>query len=256
MFFLVTKHNTAKETFSREKIEKTFKRATIGLEEKCLFQEVKTELEKYLMEDISTKDITKLLIKAAINLISIENANWQKVAGRLVTIDLYKQASRNRNINIENIYSDNNFNQHFQNYIETKKYYQNFNEYYTPEQIKKSGSYIKQEYDFDYGYTTANMLQKRYLLNPNKIIHELPQEMYMAIALFLAIPEKSENRLETAFAIYDACATQKISLPTPTLMNARTNFHQLSSCFKLNVDDDLRSIYHNIENMAQISKFG
>lgn len=256
MFFLVTKHNTAKETFSREKIEKTFKRATIELEEKCLFQEVKTELEKYLMEDISTKDITKLLIKAAINLISVENTHWQKVAGRLVTMDLYKQASRNRNINIENIYSDNNFSQHFQNYIETKKYYQNFNEYYTPEEIQKAGSYIKQEYDFDYGYTTANMLQKRYLLNPNKIIHELPQEMYMAIALFLAIPESTETRLETAFAIYDACATQKISLPTPTLMNARTNFHQLSSCFKLNVDDDLRSIYHNIENMAQISKFG
>lgn len=256
MFFLVTKHNTAKETFSREKIENTFKRATIWLEDKCLFQEVKVELEKYLMEDINTKDITKLLIKAAINLISIENTNWQKVAGRLVTMDLYKQASRNRKINIENIYSENNFNQHFQNYIETKKYYQNFNEYYTPEQIQNAGSYIKQEYDFNYGYTTANMLQKRYLLNPNKIVHELPQEMYMAIALFLAIPEKTENRLETAFAIYDACATQKISLPTPTLMNARTNFHQLSSCFKLNVDDDLRSIYHNIENMAQISKFG
>lgn len=139
MFFLVTKHNTAKETFSREKIEKTFKRATIGLEEKCLFQEVKTELEKYLMENISTKDITKLLIKAAINLISVENTHWQKIAGRLVTMDLYKQASRNRNINIENIYSDNNFSQHFQNYIETKKYYQNFNEYYTPEEIQKAG---------------------------------------------------------------------------------------------------------------------
>jgi len=100
------------------------------------------------------------------------------------------------------------------------------------------------------------MIKKRYLLNPNNNIQELPQEMYMAIALFLAIPESKETRLETAFAIYDACATQKISLPTPTLMNARTNFHQLSSCFKLNVDDDLRSIYHNIENMAQISKFG
>jgi ribonucleoside-diphosphate reductase alpha chain len=47
-----------------------------------------------------------------------------------------------------------------------------------------------------------------------------------------------------------------VSLPTPTLLNARTNYHQLSSCFKLNVDDDLRGIYHSIENMSQISKFG
>lgn len=256
MFFLVTKHSTAKENFSREKIEKTFQRATLWLEDLCNFDDIKKELEKYLMENIATKDITKLLIKAVINLISIENTHWQLVAGRLLTMDLYKQAMRNRNIPIENIYSNQNFSQHFQQYIQQKKYYQNFMEYYSPEDIQKAGSYLKKEYDFAYGYTTALMIKKRYLLNPNNDIQELPQEMYMAIALFLAIPESPETRLETAFAIYDACATQKISLPTPTLMNARTNFHQLSSCFKLNVDDDLRSIYHNIENMAQISKFG
>ena len=56
--------------------------------------------------------------------------------------------------------------------------------------------------------------------------------------------------------MYLACAEQQISLATPSLMNARTTFHQLSSCFKLNVDDDLRAIYHSIENIAQISKFG
>jgi ribonucleoside-diphosphate reductase alpha chain len=99
------------------------------------------------------------------------------------------------------------------------------------------------------------MYSKRYLLNPNKHVMELPQEMYMAAALFLAIPEKKNERLKTAIKIYEYCSSQKISLPTPTLMNARTNFHQLSSCFKLTLDDDLRSIYHNIENMAQISKF-
>ena len=77
----------------------------------------------------------------------------------------------------------------------------------------------------------------------------------MSSALFLAIPEPKEKRLEVALKIYDYCSTWKISLPTPTLLNARTNYHQLSSCFKLNIDDDLRSIYHNVENMAQISKF-
>jgi ribonucleoside-diphosphate reductase alpha chain len=58
------------------------------------------------------------------------------------------------------------------------------------------------------------------------------------------------------FKIYKHCSEQRISLPTPTLLNARTNYHQLSSCFKINVNDDLRAIYHAIENMAQISKFG
>jgi ribonucleoside-diphosphate reductase alpha chain len=99
------------------------------------------------------------------------------------------------------------------------------------------------------------MYRKRYLLNPNKVIKELPQEMYMAVALFLSIPEPEETRLKTALKIYEYCSKAMISLPTPTLLNARTNYNQLSSCFKLNVDDDLRSIYHNVENMAQISKY-
>ena len=68
--------------------------------------------------------------------------------------------------------------------------------------------------------------------------------MYMSVALFLAIPESDDKRLEVALKIYEYCSSAKISLATPTLLNARTNFCQLSSCFKINLDDDLRTIYH------------
>jgi len=120
----------------------------------------------------------------------------------------------------------------------------------------KAGEFLNAERDMEYGYTTLLMLNKRYLCNPNNIVKEIPQYMYLAVALFLAIPEKKEERLERVKQIYEAISSQKVSLATPTLMNARRKFHQLSSCFVLNADDDLRSIYHNIENIAQISKFG
>lgn len=107
-----------------------------------------------------------------------------------------------------------------------------------------------------YGYTTILSLSKRYLLNPNKVVHELPQELYMSVALFYAIPEPAERRVEFALKVYEYCSQQKISLATPALNNPRTNWHQLSSCFKINVDDDLRAIYHAVEDIAQISKFG
>jgi ribonucleotide reductase alpha subunit len=57
----------------------------------------------------------------------------------------------------------------------------------------KVGKALKRETDFDYNYTTLMMYKKRYLLNPNKVIKELPQEMYMSVALFLAIPEGFEE---------------------------------------------------------------
>jgi len=56
----------------------------------------------------------------------------------------------------------------------------------------------------------------------------------MAIALFLAIPENDKERLDFAFKLYEECSLGRISLPTPTLINARTNYSQLSSCFKIN----------------------
>jgi ribonucleoside-diphosphate reductase alpha chain len=56
--------------------------------------------------------------------------------------------------------------------------------------------------------------------------------------------------------LYEMTACGEISLPTPTLLNARTPNSQLSSCFIMTPADDLRSIYHNIEGMAQISKNG
>lgn len=253
---MIIKKDWTKEAFDINKIKLTFKRVSRGYELSCPFEDFWGMFEKYLIENIETRDITKMMIKSAIDLISTENTDWQYIAWRLQTLNVYKEAANNRWIEIESIYSGENFLNLMNEYIENGLYYSDFKKYYTDEEIKKAWDFLKNETDYDYNYTTMLMLSKRYLLNPNKIVKELPQEMYMAAAMFLAIPEKDEDRLKIAFEMYEYCSTQKISLPTPTLLNARTNYHQLSSCFKLNPDDDLRSIYHNIENMAQISKFG
>ncbi len=252
----IKKSDGSLQDFDIEKIKNTYKRVSYWLARKCKFEELEESLKKYIVEGMKTSDILKMMIKSAIDLISVENTNWQFIAWRLALIDLYKEASKNRKMDIRRIYEAKHYKALFDEYIEKWLYYKDFYKYYSPEDILEAWKYLKKDNDFSYNYTTITMYRKRYLLNPNKIIKELPQEMYMSVALFLAIPEKKENRLAFAKKIYDACSTWKISLPTPTLLNARTNFHQLSSCFKFNVDDDLRAIYHAIENMAQVSKFG
>lgn len=254
--FEITKSNWNRELFDIEKVKNTYKRVSFGLARICKFEELEWSLKKYLVEWIKTSDILKMMIKSSIDLITVENTSWQYIAWRLLTIDLYKEASRNRGFELNDVYKPQHFKDLFDAYISEWKYYKDFYKYYTPEQILEAWKKLKKDTDFTYNYTTVLMYKKRYLLNPNKIVRELPQEMYMAAALFLAIPEPEETRLQTALKFYEYCSKAMISLPTPTLLNARTNYHQLSSCFKLNLDDDLRAIYHNIENMAQISKFG
>lgn len=252
----ITKSDGTTELFDIEKVRNTYKRVSFGLARACKFEELEASLNKYIVEGIKTKDILKMMIKSCIDLVTVENIQWEKIAGRLMTIDLYKEASNNRGLDLKDIYSPESFKALMDDYIASGLYYKDFYKYYSEADILAAGAKLKKDTDFTYNYTTVLMYKKRYLLNPNKIIKELPQEMYMAAALFLAIPEKAEDRLEVAYKIYEYCSKAMISLPTPTLLNSRTNYHQLSSCFKLNIDDDLRAIYHGIENMAQISKFG
>jgi len=230
--FKITKSNWKKETFDMEKVRKTYKIVSYALARKCKFDDISESLKKYLVEWMKTSDITQMMIKSAVDLISVENTSWQFIAGRLALIDLYKAASKNRNMDIKKIYEAKHYKELFDEYVEKWLYYKKFYDYYTEDEILEAWKYLQKQYDFDYNYTTILMYKKRYLLNPNKIVKELPQEMYMSVALFLAIPEPKEKRFEVAKKIYEYCATWKISLPTPTLLNARTNFHQLSSCFK------------------------
>ncbi len=252
----VIKTNGSKAYFDVEKIKASFDVAVKWYEEKCKFDDLMEAFKKNIVEDMKTSDIHRLLTKTCIDLVSVENIAWEHVAGRFALMNLYKQACKNRNMTIADIYTPKSYLAFFKDYVQKGLYYTKFFDYYSEEDILEMGKYIKKETDMSYGYTTILSLSKRYLLNPNKVVHELPQELYMSVALFYAIPEKKENRLEFAKKVYEYCSEQKISLATPALNNPRTNWHQLSSCFKINVDDDLRSIFHAVEDIAQISKFG
>ncbi|MEA3323265.1 MAG: ATP cone domain-containing protein, partial [Patescibacteria group bacterium] len=252
----VKKAGNVRENFDVNKIKKVLDRATIGYKRQCTFKAFMEAFKKNIVEDIKTADINKLMIKTCIDLVSVENIHWQHVAARIFVSNLYKEASRNRKMSMKELYTPQAYKNLFDEYVKKELYYKDFYKYYSEDDILKAGKLLSEDTDKSYEYTTVLSLDKRYLLNPNGVIKELPQEMYMSIALFLAIPESDENRLKFALKLYKHCSEQRISLPTPTLLNARTNYHQLSSCFKANVDDDLRAIFHSFENMAQISKFG
>ena len=194
----VTKSDGRKEDFDLGKIEKMFKHAARGYEKDCTFEVLMEAFKKNIVEDIKTNDIAKLLVKTCIDLVNVENISWEHVAGRLALFDLYKKAGKNRKITQKEIYTPDAFVTLFDTYVSEKLYFEDFWKYYSKEDIKKAGEYLHkhgQARDMEYGYTTILSLSKRYLNNPNKFVRELPQEMYMGVALFLAIPEKDENRL-------------------------------------------------------------
>jgi len=253
----VTKNNGKLENFDMSKIEVTYKRICHWYNVKCPFSMLAEQVERSTnVENISTKQINDIIIKSAKDLISPQNSEWEFIAGRFQMLNLYKKVRKETGDEEDELYSPEAFLELIRDYVELWYYDRRLLTEYSEAELLDIASQINKKRDWDYNHTTVTMYDKRYLKNVNKVYRELPQHMYLAIWLFLALPEKKEDRLKVAFQIYDACSSGKISLPTPTLMNARTPYHQLSSCFELNVWDDLREIFHNVENMAQISKFG
>ncbi|MBF0512173.1 MAG: ribonucleoside-diphosphate reductase subunit alpha, partial [Candidatus Omnitrophica bacterium] len=136
--------------------------------------------------------------------LSVQNIAWQTVAGRLLVMQLYKSASRSRGVKLEDLYSPASYQSHFEDYLKRGLYYKDFLKHYSRQEIAMAASFINRERDFTYIYSSVLALHKRYLLNPNKVVAELPQEMYLTVALFLAIPEPKEKRLEFVRALYEA----------------------------------------------------
>ena len=121
--------------------------------------------------------------------------------------------------------------------------------------LKELEKHIKPERDLQFNYLGVKTLYDRYLIkNRQGNPIELPQHMFMAIAMFLA--QREENRQEWAIKFYDMISKFEVMMATPTLSNARTTRHQLSSCYIGSTPDNIEGIFDSYQEMAMLSKFG
>jgi len=206
--------------------------------------ELEIDAKIQFRDGISTEEIQQTLIKTAVDKIDVDRPNWTFVAARLFLYDLYHKVSR------------------FTGYIHLKEYFERgekegrivlgLKEKYDLDDLN---DYIKPERDLQFTYLGIKTLYDRYLLKDkqNNPI-ELPQHMFMAIAMFLAQNEK--NRQEWAKKFYDILSKFEVMAATPTLSNARTPRHQLSSCYVGSMNDNIEGIFDDYKEMALLSKYG
>ncbi|RUM28136.1 MAG: ribonucleoside-diphosphate reductase subunit alpha [Aquifex sp.] len=260
MSMYVIKRSGRKERLDINKIRIAIKFACEGLNVDPL--ELETDAQIQFRDGITTKEIQQLLIKTAAEKVSAEKPDWTYTAARLLLYDLYKDVAHLRGYSLRDDlgkykpYNRKNFYKFVKEYVEKGIYGEYLIENYSEEDFNKLANYIKPERDLYFTYTGIKILYDRYLVRDEEgRVIELPQEMYMLIAMTLAIPEKPEERLKWAKKFYDVLSEHKVTVATPTLMNARRPFTQLSSCFVLTVDDDLFDIFDNIKKAGMISKF-
>ena len=150
------------------------------------------------------------------------------------------------------------------NYFEKLRYLVDeklFGEYildaYSQDEIEAAAAFMQPERNHLLNYSGLDLLSKRYLIRTyTQRPIESVQEMYLGIALHLAMNEERSRRLIWVQRFYDMLSQLHVTMATPTLSNARKPFHQLSSCFIDTVPDSLDGIYRSIDNFAKVSKFG
>lgn len=247
----IIKRNGLKEELIFSKLKKVIDFACDGYVG-CDPLELETALLPHFRNQITTKEIQHTLIQVASEKTSVEQPNWQYVSAKLLLYDLYKEAAINRKygyFGYGDFYS-------LITYLTDKGLYGEYIlQHYTRAEIGELAQHIVPERDFLFTYIGLKTLSDRYTIKglAGEVL-ELPQELFMGVAMHLAMKEK--DKLHWAKQFYDVLSKLEMTVATPTLANARKPFHQLSSCFIDTAPDNLWGIYNVDQNFAQVSKHG
>jgi ribonucleoside-diphosphate reductase alpha chain len=239
----VVKRNGRVETLDIGKIQKYTSAAVEGLNGVSQ-SELEVDAKLQFRDMINSEEIQRTLIKTAVDKIDIDRPDWTFVAARLFLYDIYHKATGFTGYN------------HLRDYFECGekegRIVLGLKEKYDLDDLN---AYIKPERDLQFTYLGIRTLYDRYLLKDKEGMPiELPQQLFMGVAMFLA---QNEFDCQTwAKKFYDILSKFEVMAATPTLSNARTPRHQLSSCYIGSTPDNIEGIFDAYKEMALLSKFG
>ena len=230
----VTKRDGTREPLDINKFHKVALYACEGLSGVSVSDlEIKTHIQFY--DKIKSSDIQETLIKAAAELITEDEPNYQYVAGRLINYNLRKQVyGQYEPISLLTHYFE----------VATAGYYDwGIYDAYSPDEWIELEKYIDHDRDNLLTYAAMEQFRGKYLIR-NRVtnkFYETPQMAFMLIAMTL-FQNYTKDRMKWVKDLYDAISKFDISLPTPIMAGVRSPQRQFSSCVLIETDDSLDSI--------------
>lgn len=232
---LVTKRNGHHEPINLDKIHRVINWAAKGLENISVSQvELRSRIQFY--NGIKTSDIQETIIKAAADLISVEEPDYQYLAARLSVFHLRKKAYGQ--------FEPPKLYDHVLKLVEIGKYDKHLLHDYNVQEFDQMDTFIDHWRDMNFSYAAIKQLEGKYLVQ-NRVtgeIYESAQFLYILTAACLFSKYSKNTRMDYIKKFYNAISTFKISLSTPIMSGVRTPTRQFSSCVLIECDDSLDSI--------------
>jgi len=244
---MVVKRSGEKHSFDIEKIRKQLKPAFNKTGISTLEFEAQLNFDTH--KNIKSSRIQEALINQARNNISINEPNWNIVAGRLASHQMLKSVWKHTKIDIKE------FGKHLEYLMRNNYYRKDILCDYNKEEIEKLSKYIKKERDYDLILSQIMILSDKYLIkNKSKHIIEYPSTADMTNSMILSSVE--EDKVGIAKEYYDMLSTYILSLGTPFKSNMRRPNGNTSSCFVGESGDSNNQLFKGFTDKGTISKQG
>jgi len=250
----VIKYDGSTEFFSYSRLIKDLIRAAHGLEDRVDVDELAQVIKTNLYDGIPVTELVDSMIMAAKAYIERDGA-YSQLASRLLRKKIYQE--------VLDVYENDDpeaaHHRRFAELINQSVKLGLLDKRVLQYDLDALATAIKPERDDLLEYMGLHMLYDRYLLRSEGRVSivETPQMFWMRIAMGTAMVEGPDKKTKTKRAIefYEILSTLRYVTSSPTLFNAGTNFHQLSSCFLNTVDDNLENIFKVFLDNAQMSKY-
>lgn len=202
-----------------------------------------------LYNKIKIEHVYNELIKTAANKISRVQPLYENIAARLLLLKIYKETWNIKKTDYPC------YHEVYTKGLNNKIYNTEVFNSYTEDELTELGNYITQERDFIFTYKSLSIMSNLYCLfcDKNKRF-ELPQHVYLRVALSLFYKEPKNERINFIKKFYDLISEHYFTVGTPIILNAGTSNMQLSSCVLMTMNDDSRSIMNTAKNAAIYSK--
>ena len=223
------------------------------------YEELELGAKIMFTDGITTKKIQEALIRSAESKIALDAPDWMYVAARLRLYDLYHR--------IKHYYGhtgadkDGDVYDKVDLYTVINKnsdiYTDRITSLYTKKSIDELNKEIKSERDKLLTTAAVQTLVSRYLGVRGSDTFELPQHMFMLIAMFVASDEESEEkRVHWSKIYYEELSSLRMIAATPINSNGRFKDSSTASCFLASFPDNLEGIFDGYKEVARASKAG
>ncbi len=212
------------------------------------------ETLKNLYDGVTVDGVSQALMMTARTLVEKE-PNYTYVTARLLQDNLRREALAFLGIAEEATFGDmaTLYKPAFLAYIERGIEFEQLDPRLAEFDLERLGEALDHTRDNAFTYLGLQTLYDRYFIHRDEVRYELPQVMFMRVAMGLALNE--DDREARAIEFYELLSSFDYMASTPTLFNSGTVRSQLSSCYLTTVPDDLDGIYSAIRDNALLSKW-